>query len=996
MSGYRRSARAYGVGNAQREPFARGAVDSGGMDEQVLQALEQLDGMLAEERQARLELQSQMEQVVLPKLDEYGDGLHALMDMLEDIPTNEIVEGAVDELRQACEEALEAQTEEMTTLRNDVAAELGALVKSSDFEQRLETTVAGKLRTQAEQQAGTSADLSERIKDLDARIEEHAAALEGKIQEASEGSAQRLQILDAKHESLEQTLGIRFDSRLIRVEEVVSSIESRVNSELVGFEEKLELEFARLETLEGSMSKKVSDSSAQLLRVLDKSMTTLDSQMHSQAEVTTTRFDQLQRQYDVGGQMNELRDRIAQSEKKLETLLEPIAARTRALEHKSHGLESLFQEKGGRWDSSQAKVQQIELELERYRKRTDDSMSTLRNRQEQGGKEMRDLRSVIETSKMELRRDMEQCPKAEEMQTVREAIDEVKETARDTLKRLQDDIRDRAAKCGVDLQAAQRDLSSTIVRCETTLESKIGTQMEAISRLEKRQDEAAGTTTAAIKAELQAFEETNTARIQKAVGVAEDNMEASVGGIRGRVERLELLHHDTAEGNRRVEDRCSTLEAALNQRVSEAEAKARTSDTMILDGVGRFSEQATNQMNALERKVDSALEGLKSQLAASTTLLRDDLSTQVERLDAADSTARSELMGAKDDLQMQIVREAGDIKEMSKAELKRQDEKITTAIDELTSSMAHQNTTLRNEVDARVSDQDKQISSELANVKQDAKETNERMQNRVTGLEEQLTTSMTEGMAEMKADIASKSAAMDARLVRGLKECEDAIERKAEVGFVKTLEMLLRQDMEETNDGLKQLNEELGEHEKQMEALQERLEKDEGETSELATDFGFLEATMSTIEMEQADLREAVSNQIVEEVAACKADSEDKAEVLRREVQESIASFKAELDETVVKQMSSRIAQSEKAVTTRVSAMEERVNDAASKTELKTQLGLMNINLEEVSQGVQALDDMVNDDAEINALTDRLERIDGAYYIRCCTGSPAPPRVAQT
>lgn len=933
----------------------------------MLHALEQIESMLAEEREARLELQNHIEQVVLPKLDDHGDGLHALMDMLEGIPTTQIVEAAVDELRQACEEALDAQAAETVKLRNDVATELGTLVKSTDFEQRLDTTVSAKLRTQAEQQAGTSADLAERVKDLDARMEEHAVALEGKISEASERSAQQLQILDAKHESLEQTLGIRFDSRLIRVEEVVSSVESRVNSELSGFEEKLELEFARLETLEGSMSKKVSDSSAQLLRVLDKSMTTLDSQMHSQAEVTTSRFDQMQRQYDIGGAMNELRDRIAQSEKKTETLVEPLAARTRALEHKSAGLESLLQEKGGRWDSSQAKVQQIELELERYRKRTDDGMVTLRNRQDQAGKETRDLRSVIESSKVELRRDMELRPKAEDMEKVREAIEEVKENARDTQKRLQDDIRDRAAKCGVDLQTAQRDLSSSLVRCETTLESKISTQMDAISRLEKRQDGVGVATTAAIKAELQAFEEVNTARIEKVVGVAEDNLETSVSKIRGRVERLELLHHDTAEGNRRVEDRCSTLETAISQRVSEAEAKARSSDAMILEAVGRYSEQATTQMNALERKVESTTETLKAQLAASTDRLREDLSTQVERLDAADSTARSELMGAKDDLQMQIVREAGDIKEMSRAELKRQDEKITTAIDELTASMVHQNTTLRNEVEARVSDQDKQITSELTNVKQDAKETNERMQQRVTELEEQLLT-----------DVAAKSAAMDARLVSGLADCEKAIERKAEVGFVKTLEMLLRQDMDDTNEGLKQLNEELGEHEKQMETLEGRLEKDEAETSELATDLGLLEAAMSTIEMEQADLREAVSNQIVVEVAACKADSEDKAEALRLEVQASMAGFKAELDETVVKQMSSRIAQSEKSLKTRVTTIEERVNDAASKTELKTQLGLMNINLEEVSQGVQALDEMVNDDAEINALAERLEKIDGA------------------
>merc|ERR1711968_254666 len=109
-----------------------------------------------------------------------------------------------------------------------------------------------------------------------------------------------------------------------------------------------------------------------------------------------------------------------------------------------------------------------------------------------------------------------------------------------------------------------------------------------------------------------------------------------------------------------------------------------------------------------------------------------------------------------------------------------------------------------------------------------------------------------------------------------------------------------------------------GEHEKHMEALEERLEKDEGETSELATDFQFLEATMSTIEMEQADLRESVSNQIVEEVGACKADSEDTAEKLRREVEERVTGFKTELDETVLRQMSSRISQSEKELKARV------------------------------------------------------------------------------
>lgn len=949
--------------------------DYAATDSKVLRALGHLEDMLAAERDARLQLESQIEQVVTSKLDDHEDGLQILMDMLEGVPTaqsvEDVVNSAVGELRQQCDEALRVQTQENEGLQNDIAADLEGLAnRITELEQRLETTVEAKLQAkhaQAEQQA---ADLGGRLEDLEAHMNLHVATLENKISEASAEAVQRMQIADAKHESLEQTLGIRFDARLVRVEEVVSSVESRINSELFGFEEKLEAEFARLETLEGAMSKKVSDSSAQLLRVLDKSMTTLDSQMHSQAEVINNRFDQVQRHFDISGTLTEFRDRIAQGEKNMETLVEPLAARTLALETRSQGVESVLQDKGGRWDKSQTKIQQIELELERYQKRTEEGMATLRSRQDQGGKETRDLRALIDTSKMELRKDIERCPKADEVKRVREDIDEVKENARDTQKRLQDDIRDRAAKCGVDLQAAQRDLSSTIVRCETTLDSKISTQLDTISRLQKKQDEATVATKSAIKAELQAFETTSAARIEKAVGDAEENIEASVSGIRGRVERLELLHHDTAEGNRRVEDRCSALEASINQRVREAEAKASTADTMVVESFRRFSEQTTTQLDAIERKVDFATDSLKTQLEDSTERLRNDLGVQVERLDAADSATRSEQLSTKDDLQKQIALEAGSIKEISKAELKRQDDKITRSIDSLTSSVTEQNLKLREDVDKRVSDQDNKISSDLAFVKQDAREKNEQMQQ-----------SLSDSIASIKEEIATKGAAMDARVTEGLAECEQAIEGKAEVKLVRTLEMLLRQDLEETNEGLKQLNDELGEHHAHMESLEGRLEKDEGETSELATDFQFLEATMSAIEMGQADLQEAVSNQIVAEVGACKANSEDKAEELRRELQEKLAGFKTELDETVVKQMSSRISQSEKALKDRVTIVEERVNDAASKVELKTQLSLLKISLDEVSQGVQALDDMVNEDAEVNALTDRLEKLDGMSFV---------------
>ena len=523
--------------------------------------------------------------------------------------------------------------------------------------------------------------------------------------------------------------------------------------------------------------------------------------------------------------------------------------------------------------------------------------------------------------------------------------------------------------------------SSSLVRDVTTLDSKIKAGEDAMARLEKRQEDSVVSTAGAIKAALAAFEGTNAARIEKAVGLAEGNLEGTLGGIRGRVERLELLHHDTEESNRRVDDRCTTLESAMKARVSEAEAKARTSDQMILEGIGRFSEQMSTQANVLERKVEMATEGLKEQLEVSTGRLRDDLSTQVERLDGNVAIARGEILEVQSDLQLQIMREAGDIKEISKAATTRQDQKISKVENELLSELTHGITTLRAEVETKVSDQDKQITTDLENVKSDAAEANARVQEKVTNLEAELTGNTNEAVTEMRADIAAKSAAMDARLVKGLSECEEAIEKKAEVGFVKTLEMLLRQDLEETNEGLKNLDKDIDEVGTRMDGIDERMETGEEQQSEFAVEFGMMEAALNAIEGEQAELREAVSNQIVEEVGACKSESEDKAEVLRLELQASMSGFIAELDETVTKQMSSRIAESEKAVQLRVGNMEERVNDAASKTELKTQIGLMNINLDEVSQAVQALDEMLKDvaDTEMNELAERMEKVDGAY-----------------
>ena len=72
---------------------------------------------------------------------------------------------------------------------------------------------------------------------------------------------------------------------------------------------------------------------------------------------------------------------------------------------------------------------------------------------------------------------------------MRESLQEVVAAARESEKRLQDDIRARAVKCGEALKTAQRDLSANLVRDYTALDSKLKGQDDALMRVDRRHEE---------------------------------------------------------------------------------------------------------------------------------------------------------------------------------------------------------------------------------------------------------------------------------------------------------------------------------------------------------------------------------------------------------------------------------------------------------------------------------------------------------------------------
>ena len=158
---------------------------------------------------------------------------------------------------------------------------------------------------------------------------------------------------------------------------------------------------------------------SQLVRLLDKSMSTLDSQHNTLAETTSARFGQLQRQFDMGGTVDDLRGRIEASEERTTGAVEAAAARTAAAERKIEAVESTLRDSSSTWDGGIAKATAVETALERYRKRNEERMTAMGNAQQLAAKEAQTLRAHLTEKTIELRKDLEARIKAEEMDRTR-------------------------------------------------------------------------------------------------------------------------------------------------------------------------------------------------------------------------------------------------------------------------------------------------------------------------------------------------------------------------------------------------------------------------------------------------------------------------------------------------------------------------------------------------------------------------------------------------
>eukprot|EP01052_Picozoa_sp_SAG31_P026861 SAG31_NODE_2466_length_5652_cov_16.202773_1_plen_749_part_00 len=640
--------------SSAQENLSSHTVSSRNLEKRV----EQLEQLLQEERQVRESLET--------RTQEHADGLHILMDVLQDSPAEQ------QDLSQQLQE-LAAQVEKrLLPLEGDVAAlhqAVGAANLSGLDEsvkaamQAVEETLTTYCNGQCNVISNSMVEISEAV---DA-IREHVTEQEQQLA-AVHGTQ------DTNHKLLENSLGIRFDKRLVVLENVMNSLEIRVKSELATIDNKVQTEVAKLAELERKLTDGMALKENHLIGLFDKGMATFDSQHVALVNRIETRVAQLQRELVSGGELAEVKDaieRMSQLQQRLESsneladakskidrlsgdtnrLLADNDTRIRELDTKIGETSETAKQAATKCDVISRTIRDLEKSLAAEKQRVDNEIAGLEKRCGVDGSELQELK--VSTRQNLDRVEQQLAGQCQELRT---------EQAQ-----LQAELLTKISTSADELRQDVGLLKTKIATETDRLDSEVHNLGSVVGGVEQRSADALAKAGLAKDQELHDLQTRVESKIRTSGQDLKARIDIELSKERSRIDHLEMLQRAVDDANRRAADRTAELEAQFSNRVAQAEAKAKAGDESILDGWRRFSGQLQAQISGLDRKVETVGQTVGATASAQMQRQAADFKAEINRLDAADRGVQAELYQTEKQVREKLADESAE----HKAGLKR-------------------------------------------------------------------------------------------------------------------------------------------------------------------------------------------------------------------------------------------------------------------------------------------------------------------------------------
>jgi chromosome segregation ATPase len=941
---------------------------------ELARRLEELERGYEEERNARLALEKQVE-AQAQQLTDHADGLHVLMDMMEGAPQAGQLESMMAELQRSVQEAQEAQVQDLLVLRGEMGESGG---------QPLAEAVRA-LERSVQEVRGAPSDLRS-LQDVEGRMQSLSAAIEARAAEASTQMAareseatQRLQIIDAKHEALEHTIGVRFDSRLLIVEEVVNSVEARVNAELAEFEQRLGSEVERVDGIRSATSKQVAESTASLQKMLDRAMSEVQDGQNQLALRVDDKFAHFTHKFTLGGALDELRTRTEHCAAELKQLTEKHEAGLEASGRRAALASEAQADATLKHAALEAKLDSAAANLERYREAVDDRLRKEGQRMVALEKDTSASKSALLKSMVELRKDLEGgYARQVEIERIDAGAETAERAARASMQRLEDLVRERLEMCESSAQASARDVATRLSSEITSMEARLKQQDEASRQLERKAAEQIARVGPMMEAETRKAKEALGVRVKAEVETASIVLGSSIAQITGRVDSLELLQRGVDEMRQRVEGQCRALEQSLGARMQEAEHNYQARVGVVLGEIATAQDHTAGGLKALEGRVEKSVQSLQGQLS-------DSEARSIEALGAASRRLEKEAAQAQERLARELEKEAASLRaevedgrSMQELARGRQDEKISRVQEELLRGVATDVEVLRTEVGGKLAEQSRRVETQLHDVSADAEQATRRCESRMSELEDRLTETLDTGLAKVRGDMAAASATLEGRLTSHQRAAEEKLDGKADKSFVKMVEMMIRQDLDLVTEAIQQNAAGQQELEQGFAAVEEQVERLGGEGAELGCDLALLESTLSTIEAGVAEVGDGVSR--VEEHAqrereAIRTQAREELAAARQALEGGVEALRVSLGEKVAGELERRLGTLEREVGSKLAPLAAQLEQAATKAELRTHVGLLEMKTDDVARAVQSVDEAVHEIGEAEGLAGRVEQL---------------------
>ena len=509
--------------------------------------------------------------------------------------------------------------------------------------------------------------------------------------------------------------------------------------------------------------------------------------------------------------MADLRSKIVRAEADGLNLCSECTRIEQMFESKLDACVSLQRETSASCTDAQTQLKAFEQDIEGYNRNQKRVSDALSGRMQLTESQLTDLTKKLNSSLLKAEQDVSTYCKATALDRINEKFQQIEDAEHKQEGQRDEKLVQFKSACDEAIKMALNDANNRTVKETTSLDSRMNsTLQQGIQRLEQKLSEQ--------QTKLAAMIQTETTKVRRDVepkrgrsdADLSERIKVDVSRLSSRIETLELKTRNQFT-EKQLEERCSAIESVLVTKIRDFEGNQGARMQMLVEDMTRVNADTTREVDSLNRKVDGTDSMIRERLKSTEDLLTQQTENSITRLDKTCDATRDDLSTKLLSMGETMIHKFAELKDANQLASVQHDGDMKKFKDDAHNITLLKLDALREDVEAKATELCDKVNSELGSLKEHLVGELGICQNKVLNTDADLSKRITGEVTKMRHDFSAANTGLESKLSQALKDCVSKMDGKADMNYVKTVDSLIRDEINLVTEACTMLSESLDE-----------------------------------------------------------------------------------------------------------------------------------------------------------------------------------------